>query len=208
MNEKLVGFTFDDGPNTNITTEVLDLLEQHQIKASFFLIGDRINEETAKVVKRAFDMGCEIQNHSRRHLDMTNLTKEQIEEEIRYTDEKIFEITGVHTSFFRPPFILTNELMYQTIQMPFICGVGCNDWVPDYPTEERIKSMKESITDGTLVLLHDMTGNKNTVEAIKVMIPWLKENGYRFVTVSEMFREKNVTPLTTVMYSVVPPEEK
>ncbi len=203
MSEKLVGLTFDDGPNTTITVEVLDILEQHGIVASFFLIADNINPESAKVARRAFDMGCDIQNHSRTHCDMTKLTAEQIAEEIKYTDEKIIEITGMKPTFFRPPFILTNDTMYQAVGKPFICGAGCRDWEPDYSTEDRIKDMKESIKDGTLVLLHDLPHNAKTVEALKVIIPWLKENGYRFVTVSEMFREKKVEPKTTEMYTVV-----
>lgn len=62
--KKVIALTFDDGPNTTTTNEVLDILEEYDAVASFFLIGDNISEESAASVKRAYDMGCEIDNHS------------------------------------------------------------------------------------------------------------------------------------------------
>ena len=62
---KVIALTFDDGPNVTCTPKVLDLLEKYGVKASFFLIGDNIDEQSAEVVKRAYTMGCEINNHSR-----------------------------------------------------------------------------------------------------------------------------------------------
>ena len=69
--DKVIALTFDDGPNTSTTTEILDVLEKHGAVASFFLVGKWIDQETAVVVKRAYEMGCEINNHSWDHEDMT-----------------------------------------------------------------------------------------------------------------------------------------
>ncbi|MDE7234285.1 MAG: polysaccharide deacetylase family protein, partial [Ruminiclostridium sp.] len=101
---KVIALTFDDGPNTTTTNEVLDVLEKYGIKASFFLIGNNIDDESAKAVKRAYDMGCEIGNHSRSHSYMDKLTAEEIAEEVTYVNEKVIEITGEAPTFFRPPY--------------------------------------------------------------------------------------------------------
>lgn len=63
--QKLIALTFDDGPNTTVTTQILDLLEENDAKGTFFLIGQNINSVSEASVKRAYDMGCEIANHSK-----------------------------------------------------------------------------------------------------------------------------------------------
>ena len=192
LGKPLVALTFDDGPNTTTTVEVLDVLEEYGVRGSFFLVGNNINDSTKDVVKRAYDMGCEIDNHSRTHSDMTKMTSETISEEIEYVREKVKEITGEDTKFFRPPFISVNPTMYQAIDMPFICGAGCNDWEDNVSAEERAERTIKQVKDGTIVLLHDMKGNSKTVEALKTIIPELQKQGYEFVTVSELFDAKGL----------------
>ena len=103
--KKLVALTFDDGPSVGTTDKVLDVLKENDIVASFFLIGQKITEESAYLVKRAYDMGCTMENHSKTHPGMTGLSDEEILEEISYTTNKIEEITGEKPAFFRPPYI-------------------------------------------------------------------------------------------------------
>lgn len=203
--KKLIALTFDDGPNTGTTLEVLDVLSKHQVKASFFLIGNLITEETIPVILKEVEMGCEIQNHSWTHSFMDKFTEEEIREEIKKTSEKITEITGKEPRFFRPPFIVVNDLMYDVIDMPFICGQGVEDWVPSVSAEERAKRILEQAVDGSIVLLHDLQGNSNTVKALDTVIPELKNRGYEFVTISEIF-EKKKEPIKSnpgKLYSVV-----
>ncbi|MGB4092949.1 MAG: polysaccharide deacetylase family protein [Ruminococcus flavefaciens] len=119
---KLLALAFDDGPNTTTTNEVLDVLDQYNAKATFFLIGLNINDESAKSVKRAYDMGMEIANHSKTHNSMMNMTPEEIKAEIDYVDEKVEAITGEKTKCFRPPFIGVSQTMYDNIDIPFIYG--------------------------------------------------------------------------------------
>lgn len=192
--KKVVALTFDDGPNTTTTNEVLDVLEKYGITASFFLIGNNINDESAKSVKRAYDMGCEIGNHSKSHSDMTKMTEEEILEEIEYTNEKVIEITGEAPTFFRPPFIAVSPTMIDCIEMPFISGYGANDWVEKYTAEHRAKLVIRQVRDGAIILLHDSQGNSQTVAALDIIIPELQSQGYEFVTISEVFERKNKTP--------------
>lgn len=205
MNEevKYIALTFDDGPNTTTTNEVIDMLEKHEIIASFFLIGNNINEESAKAVKRAYDMGCEINNHSQTHSNMTEFTEEQIKSEIQTTEDKIFEITGEHSKFFRPPYISVNDTMFDSIDMPFIAGIGANDWEDRVTAEMRARMILKQAKDGDIILLHDAQGNSKTVEALDTIIPELKKQGYKFVTVSELFKAKGIEPDMTKVYTNV-----
>ena len=202
---KYVALSFDDGPNEHTTPKVLDLLEEHNVPASFFVIGQYINETTAKQMTRAIALGSEIQNHSLTHTMMTQLSKEQIAEEVRKTDELIEKYTGTKPWLFRPPFIDHNEAMHQTIEHTFICGVGCDDWVPERTAQERYDAIMATVKDGDILLLHDFTGNEPTVEALKMLIPELKKQGYTFVTVSELYKLKGITPTphSGVLYSNV-----
>lgn len=196
MEKKYVSLTFDDGPNfpgDNTMERMLDLLEKNGVVASFFLIGNKITDENIPLIKRAFKMGCDIQNHSWTHQDMTKMTAEEIAEEYKKTDDKIIEITGVRPTFFRPPYISVNQTMRDTIPTPFICGQGCEDWVPTVLAEERIRQCKEYTRDGILYLLHVNEQNVETYKTVEALIPWLKEQGYEFVTVEQMFQLKNVT---------------
>lgn len=193
---KYISLTFDDGPNLgddHTMNDMLDLLEKNDVVGSFFLIGNKINDENAKVIKRAFDMGCDIENHSWTHPAMPELTKEEMIEEYEKCDQAIIKITGKKPEFFRPPYIAVNDLMHQVIPTPFIQGHGCKDWEPDVSAEERIKMMEEGTKDGVLYLLHVMEGNINTLKALEYLIPKLKKEGYTFVTVPEMFRIKGIS---------------
>jgi len=200
---KRIALTFDDGPNTVTTPKVLDVLEEHGIVASFFLIADSITPESAEQTRRALAMGCDIENHSRTHGFMNQMTAEQIREEVRYCTDKIVEITGKAPKFFRPPFIAMNQTMYDNIDLTFICGAGCEDWVPDVSAEERAERVLRNAEDGQIVLLHDLPGNDNTVEALKTIIPELKKRGFEFVTVSQIFERSGITPVRNRLYSSV-----
>ena len=198
-----IALTFDDGPNTVTTPQVLDILEEHQIAASFFLIADSITPESVLQVRRALSLGCDIQNHSRTHGFMNQMEPDQIRSEVQYCSEQIIKITGKAPAFFRPPYIAVNQTLFDEVDLTFICGVGCEDWVPEVPADERARRVLDSAEDGEIVLLHDMAGNVNTVEALKTIIPELKRRGFTFCTVPQLFAECGVTPVHNRLYSNV-----
>ncbi len=201
--KKLVALTFDDGPSVGTTDKVLDVLKENDIVASFFLIGQKITEESAYLVKRAHDMGCTIENHSKTHPGMTGLTDEQILEEISYTTNKIEEITGEKPAFFRPPYIDYDQRLFDLVDLGFICGYGCEDWQPEVSAEERTRRILEQAHPGFIILVHDMEGNTRTIEAIKKIIPTLKEQGYEFVTIRDLFAKSGKAPERNTLYMEV-----
>ena len=198
-----IALTFDDGPNTVITPQVLDILEENGAVGTFFLIAQNITPESAEMVRRAVAMGCDIENHSVTHSFMDEMSLEQIREEVKTCSEKITVITGRAPEFFRPPFIRVSQEMYDNIDLTFICGAGCEDWVPEVSAQTRIERVLANAEDGQIVLLHDMEWNVNTVEALKTIVPELKKRGYRFVTCAQLFAEAGVTPVHGRLYSNV-----
>ena len=198
-----IALTFDDGPNTSITPRILDLLEEHQIVATFFLIGEYITPESAEVVRRAQSLGCDIENHSVTHSKFDQLTPEAIRGEVAECTRRIAEITGRAPAFFRPPYIAVNPQVFENVDLTFIYGADCEDWVPSVSAEERAHRVLASVRDGELFLLHDSLGNINTVEALKTIIPAMKDLGCSFHTVAGLFEACGVTPVHSHLYSNV-----
>lgn len=172
---KVIALTFDDGPNTDTTPLVLDKLDEHGIVASFFVIGNNITDESA----------------------------EEIKAEIDFTSDKVEEAVGERPQFFRPPYIAVNQTMFDVIDMPFICGYGAEDYNNAIGVEERVEKVLAQARDGGIILLHDMNGNVQTVAALDKIIPALKEQGYEFVTITELFHAKGVAidPDSEIIYS-------
>lgn len=203
MEDKYVALTFDDGPNTVVTPAVLERLEKYGIVATFFVNGVHIDEESAKVMKKAFDMGCEIENHSQNHKHMNQLTAEEITYEIDSTDALVENTTGEKPIFFRPPFIDVNDLLYDTVDKVFICGYCPDDWSRDVSKEKTAQEVLKSTKNGNIILLHDSDYNLKTALSLDLFVPQLLEQGYKFVTVKELFNKLGVTPKKGLIYSNV-----
>ena len=204
---KLLALTFDDGPNTGTTVEILDILEQYGTAASFFLVGRNITAETVPVVRRAYDMGCEIGNHSETHSYLDTLPAAAVMAEVNAVSRKVREITGEPPHFFRPPYIAVSETMFRCAGLPFIAGFGADDYLESVTAQERYDGVMRQSQDGAIVLQHDMAGNSQTVTALRRLIPDLRAAGFSYVTVSELFRKKGVEPAPYTLYSLVQPAE-
>ena len=205
---KYLALAFDDGPNLTTETKMLDVLEKHKVPATFFLIGSNINDDSAENMKRAVALGCELGNHSFTHPMMSRMDEAQVKEEVEATSQMIEKITGQHPKFFRPPYINVKPDMYDWIDLTFICGKGCEDWVASVGKEARFEGIIANAEPGAIYLLHDFEGNEATVEALDDAIPVLKEQGYTFVTLSQLFEKQKCTPDGHTMYTVVPDGRK
>ena len=195
---KFLCLSFDDGPNVEsgdtTMNDMLDILEEYNVPASFFLIGNKITDENKSVIQRAIKLGCDIENHSWTHPKMAELSKEEIEAEYEKCDNAILTLTGKKAQFFRPPYISVSQQMYDIIKVPFICGLGCNDWDPEYDAEYRYNQMLKDAQNGTIFLLHVMEKNSPTLQAVKRIIPELKKQGYTFVNLPDLFKNCGVNP--------------
>ncbi len=170
-------------------------------KASFFLVGKHITEETAPIVRRAVSLGCEICCHSFAHDDMSRMTPAEIHADFDETARRIQAITDTAPRFFRPPYIAVSEVMFSEIPLPFIAGYGVTDYEDTVTADMRFQGVMSQAKHNAIILLHDQAGNIQTVEALKQIIPALRAEGYEFVTVSQLFAEAGITPQKRILYS-------
>ena len=190
---KLVALTFDDGPSST-TSEVLDVLEQYDVVATFFLIGEQINSDTLPIMQRQLSMGCELANHSYNHVDMSSLSAADVQNQINWTSSAIKNAVNYDVKFFRPPYLATSNSMYENIDLAFIQGISCNDWESSVSASVRASTSINNVQYGSIILLHDFQGNTNTVQALPTIIQELKNQGYPFVTVRQLFEYKGIDP--------------
>ena len=180
-----VALTFDDGPHAVYTPELLDGLKKRRVHATFFLIGQNIEQgENVSIVKRMEEEGHLIGNHTYHHVDITKLDDESAYEEIRETNELIEAITGKPVEFMRPPFgAWQKELEKRVPLIPVLWTVDPLDWATDH-TDEIVNKVVTETEEGDMILLHDCY--KSSVEAALRIIDILQEKGFRFVTADEM----------------------
>lgn len=199
---KFVALSFDDGPSLT-TMQMLDVMERYDARGSFFIIGSRINEQTEASMHRAVKMGCDVENHSLTHRHLPQLSAEEQREEAARTTALIEQYVGRTPQLFRAPYLDADSVTHAVVPQIFIGGRGPADWNKDVPTEERIEGYLKAAEDGVIFLMHDFEGNGATAEALEVILPRLKEEGYGLVTVAELFAVKGVTPQKGVRYDKV-----
>lgn len=185
---KLVAFTFDDGPS--ITEKLADLFAEYDGHCTFFVYGSNMQEEKDQMVKKVSQMGCEFANHSKTHPVLTEMTDEEILEELDYTSNRIEELTGKAPRFFRPPYYAYNEKMFDMTDMIFIGGEQAEDWISETTAEQILQKMKYSY-NGAIWALHE---SGVTYAALEEALPYLTEKGFVFVTLSEMMEYLQVPP--------------
>ena len=181
----MIALTFDDGPGPH-TERILDVLEAYDARATFFVLGHRV-ESHRYIITRAAHGGNEIANHAWSHTNLGRIGEDAIAREIRDTSAAIESIVGFSPPILRPPFGQTSgrvrrvseELGYAIINW----HLDTMDW--RYRDPDRIYNViMDRAGDGTIVLLHDI--HRTTAEAMEQVIPRLIEKGYQLVTVSEL----------------------
>ncbi len=178
--------TFDDGPHEN-TIQILDVLKKHDVKAAFFVIGKNCRQQ-AEVLIRLRDEGHLIGNHSFSHT--TNLgwaSTGRIVEEINKTNQLIFELTAQKTTWYRPPFGVTNPNIARAIQTT---GMKCAGWsIRSFDTvihdsEKLLERTKSRLnTNGHILLMHDTC--EHSAKLLEAIILDCKKKGIKFVNLND-----------------------
>ena len=185
---KMVALTFDDGPNTTTMVEILDLLKEYDAKATFFVIGKKVDDTTTPVLQRALDEGHEIANHSMNHEKMAEMTDEQILFEVSECQKVVKDAVGIDMYYFRAPFASINDRMFELIDMPFVRSAAvAQDGTIGSLAADRAWRITTGVYDGAIAGMHCFNGNDATVEALKTILPELKAQGYEFVTLTELY---------------------
>lgn len=186
---KYIALTFDDGPSSN-TPRLLDGLAEYDVKATFFLLGHRL-EAKSDIVKRIFDEGHSIGNHSFNHKELTKLTLEAINYQIDETNELIFGITGQETILLRPPYGSKSSKVIDIAKSKNMSIINWNvdpqDW-KNKSAEDIARHIIGKAKDGDIILLHDIYSK--SVDATLIVVDELTKAGFKFVTVDELIEIK------------------
>jgi peptidoglycan/xylan/chitin deacetylase (PgdA/CDA1 family) len=191
---KCIALTFDAGPSEH-SAKLLDILEEKQVKATFFLLGKRHIEKYPELVKRMADEGHEVASHTWDHRILTRIKPEEIREELERPNEEIERLTGHRPTLMRPPQGRTNDTVHRISRELGLAEVLWSVTAKDYQTsdpkliQERV--LKQSSRDG-IILLHDLY--PGTVPAVPGIIDALKERGYVFVTVPQLLAPGKAEP--------------
>ncbi|NSW81931.1 MAG: polysaccharide deacetylase family protein [Syntrophothermus sp.] len=195
--EKLVALTFDDGPDPRYTPQVLDILKQHRVHATFFVVGESVQRHP-DIVKRELQEGHEIENHSYTHPDLGKKNAAEILKELE-TTQKVIEITaGRAPRYFRPPRGLFNT---QVVEIAQRLGMKTVLW--DIGVEHRAfrdpRDMAYRVVGkahpGIIILAHDGRLDRSlTVKALPILINEYQKMGYRFVTLTELLASAETSP--------------
>lgn len=194
---KLIALTFDDGP-CGYTNSLLDGLAARNVKATFFMVG-QCAESYPNTVRRAYNEGHQIAQHTYNHPALTTKSNEQIQWQLETTDAILDEILGQDLDYLlRTPYGDYNDRVLQ--QLPcanILWSVDSCDWQL-LNAQKVCNQIVNNAFDGAIILVHDI--HRTSIPGALAAIDILLERGYEFVTVNELFRRRGVELETGVNY--------
>jgi len=190
--KKQVAISFDAAWGNDDTQQLIDILAEYKVPATFFVVGAWV-DKYPESVKALADAGHQIQNHSNTHPHMPQLSKEQMKDEIESCNEKIKKITGVCPTLLRPPYgdydnVLIEtmtELNMNTIQW----DVDSLDWKDNASPESICHRVTSKVKNGSIVLFHNDADH--TPAALPNILKCLKDEGYEFVFINDLILKEN-----------------
>lgn len=191
VKEKYIALTFDDGPSPTFTNQILDVLALNGAKGTFFVVG-KLAEVHPEIVVRESREGHEIGNHSYEHREINRLSPKDLQNDLFRAHEAIFRINGVNIKVYRPisgyydaKVVQVAEMLHYKVII-WTWGLDSRDWTRT--SGEAIASrVLTAIRPGSILLFHDQGGDRsNTIQALHIILPALRKQGYRFVTVSRL----------------------
>lgn len=186
---KLVAFTFDDGPS-KYTLDIANILEEYNASATFFEVGYNIKAHP-EITKELSERGFEIANHTTDHSKLTKLTEAKYLSKINDNNAIFKELTGKDMPYLRPPYGSYNDKIKAKAGVPIVTwSLDTRDW-ESRNKDKVIEMVMNNIKEGDIILFHDLY--ESTRNAVKELMPLLKEQGYQAVSVGELFKSKGIT---------------
>jgi polysaccharide deacetylase family sporulation protein PdaB len=190
-NQKIIALTFDDGPHSKYTPQILKLLAKYNAKATFFVTGERV-ELYPDITRQISNAGHEIGSHTFSHPRLASISEKNLKNELRLTENVVERITGKHIALFRPVGGYYNDLVVNTAAKEgyrvilWSWNHDSKDW--QKPGFHRIvMNVILDIKPGNIILMHDGGGDRSqTVKALKFILPELKRQGYELISVSDL----------------------
>jgi peptidoglycan-N-acetylglucosamine deacetylase len=189
-----LALTYDDGPNDPYTWQLLEVLERHRVKATFFLLG-RFVQRKPEIARALVDAGHAIGSHTWDHPNLIFASAPEVRRQLQQTQQAIFDATGVKAKIFRPPFggrrPVTLRIARELGLEPVMWNVTCYDWKASSADEIVVRAERQ-IRGGDVILLHDGEYHRigedrsRSVAATDRIISQYRTKGYEFATVPEM----------------------
>ena len=197
----MVALTFDDGPHPDWTPVILDCLEKHGAAATFFEVGSNMDLYPA-LCARAEELGCEVGSHTYSHIDLTASDAETIEQDLRLCDRSFRLALGHAPTLMRPPGGAVNGQAKRLTDLPLIgWSLDTKDW-QTRDTAATVAAVQEAGNlDGQVILMHSLY--QSSARAAEILIPWLLDQGYQLVTVSELMQVRYETLPQPHIYNTV-----
>lgn len=188
-----IALTFDDGPHPYLTQEILDILAEYEVKATFFMVGVNVINypDAARAVLRA---GHEVGNHTYSHSHMKKMNEPQVWRELGLCEDALEELCEYRPHLFRPPEGAVNVYVQncsaENDYTLILWSLDTRDW-ENKDTHKIVDSVLSNVSGGDIILMHDYIGSRSkTPEALRILLPKLLERGYEPVTVSELLEER------------------
>jgi peptidoglycan-N-acetylglucosamine deacetylase len=202
-----IALTFDDGPSLYYTPQILAILKQYEVKATFFCIGRQV-ASYPDLVRQEYNDGNLVGNHSWSHPNLALLSSSEIVAQINLTADAIQQATGVRPTFFRPPYGVVNTRVLVKANLLGLTTIIWNDEARDWSTPGTgviISRILNLAGDGAIILLHDGGGNRSqTIAALPTIIQTLRLRGFKFVTLQQMLNDLPKRPASTQAPIIVP----
>ncbi|WP_202779651.1 polysaccharide deacetylase family protein [Enterococcus lactis] len=180
---KSVAISFDDGPGATTTPQLLRILKEKNVHATFFVLGENTAQHP-EIVKQTAEAGHEIGNHTYDHQNLATLSAQSMTEEVTKADTEIKKVTGKTPAFVRPPYGSVTNVGATIIQRPIIeWSVDSEDWKTRNP-DLILQKIQATVYDGAIILFHDIY--PETIRSVPQVIDYLKEQGYRITTVGDL----------------------
>lgn len=190
-NEPKVAFTMNCAWNADDIDSILSTLKKHNVKITFFMVGDWV-DKYPDAVKKISDAGHEIANHSDGHKHVNNLSLEDNENEIKMCSEKIQKITGKKTNLYRGPYGEYNNTVIQAAENQNHITIQWSLDTLDYnglTGDEMWNRLNEKMKNGDIILSHN--GTKHTADSLDKLLTNIKNKGFKVVTVNELIYKQN-----------------
>lgn len=189
--EKAVALTFDDGPSRDNDGTILETLQANGAHATFFVLGNRARVD-GDIMQMILDAGCEIASHSWDHPQLSKIKWKKAKSQIDRTDRIVSKLlNGYQISQLRPPYGSISKTMRKKVKKPMILwSLDTEDW-KSRNAKKIFNRVKKEVKDGDIILMHDI--HPETAEAVKKIVPWLSEQGYDMLTVTELMARKGKT---------------
>lgn len=189
--ERVVALTFDDGPHPRHTPRMLDLLDRHQVKATFFMMGRNV-ERHPDVVLQVLARGHEVGNHSYSHPRLVFMAPGRVRHEISRTDALLRSLGVTGDIHFSPPhgskFVVLPYVLTQMGKLSVLSDVDVEEWKRP-PAAVMVRSALEQVRPGSVMQFHDPLGEE-TLKAVDQVVTRLLAQGYRFERISELIKRR------------------